>query len=755
MPGANRRDLVRSARPPANSCVPAGVGAWLLIIALLVTAAAFAAIRITRPSDYTSTAAYTPWPDGVHITALRPEQTGLREDDVVVAVNGLSLASRLLPDVQVGDKVVYQVRRQGRLVDVDVTIGRYPVGTAMARHWATLVLLGSMLAVSLYVFLRRPDDRAARVLAIMAALGTCGATSWLFGHQVIDLGGGAGWWAVLGGGVAFAMVWPAMLHFALVFPEPPVLLQRRPRLVGLVYAIPVVLYVAHLLVTLPTATTPVQRAGVFTATTPFIGFVVPPLLVLAVAAGYRRADAAARARVRSVMSWIALSAILELLLWQLPIATLGRPLIDKTLHPLIFLPAPLAIGAAVLRRQLFDIDVIVRRYLLFVILTSFVVITYVVAVGLAARLFDDWEGWSAVVALGLIAVLLAPLYERARKAITRQIYGHRDDPFGVIAELGQRLEELPSPDDVLPQVVDTLGRTLRLPYVAIELAYDDGIERAASYGEPQGTPLALPMEFRGERLGQLMVGERTPGESFSRSEARLLTDLARQAGVAAHAVRLTRDLQRSRERLVTTREEERRRLRRDLHDGLAPTLAGVALELRAVQRLVRGDPEAAESLALRVGEEVKGAVADIRNLVEDLRPAALDQLGLVSALREQAQSLSCADGGGSFTVTVEAEGDFRHLPAAVEVAAFRMACEALNNASRHSEATICSVRLKLNAALELEVVDNGRGVPEDHRAGVGLSSMRERAAELGGTCRVEANPSGGTLVRARLPLEPR
>jgi signal transduction histidine kinase len=754
--GSTAAPGLESNKPIAPSAPARGPLATALVVAtLILLATTFAAIRIIRPSDFTSTAAFTPYPDGVHITALRPGQTGLREDDIVVAVNGVSLGSRVLPKVEVGDHVVYQVRRGERLIDVPLTIGKYPLATALARHWATLVLLGSLLAVSVYVFARRPNDRAARVLAVVAALGTCGATSWIFGHQVIDLGGGPAWWANLGGGVAYALVWAAMLHFALVFPEPPNLLRRNPRLVGWVYALPVLLYAVHTAVALPGASTELQRAGVLASTTTWIEYVIPPLLAGAVIAGYCRTDRTTRRKLRSVTGWIALSIALEIVLWQLPIAVLGHPLIYKTLHPLVFLPAPLAIAAAVLRRRLFDIDVVVRRYLLFVALTAGVTALYLVAVGLGAQGFDDWEGWPRVLGVGLVAVAIAPLYQRARKAVARSIYGQRDDPFGVIAELGKRLEEIPSPDDVLPQVVDTLGRTLRLPYVAIELTYADGVDQAVSYGQTQGALLSLPLEVRGERLGRLLVAERTPGESFSRSESRLLGDLARQAGVAAHAVRLTRDLQRSRERLVSAREEERRRLRRDLHDGLAPALAGVALELQAVRRLARTDPEAAEDLALRVADEVKGAVKDIRNLVEDLRPAALDQLGLVSALREQARSLAMSDGEGSFVVTVDAEGEFTDLPAAVEVAAFRIACEALNNASRHSEATACSLRLKLDRFLELEVADNGRGVPPDHRAGVGLGSMQERAEELGGSCKVESGTTGGTVVRACLPLAPR
>jgi signal transduction histidine kinase len=248
----------------------------------------------------------------------------------------------------------------------------------------------------------------------------------------------------------------------------------------------------------------------------------------------------------------------------------------------------------------------------------------------------------------------------------------------------------------------------------------------------------------------------------------LLEDLARQAEVAVHAVSLTADLQSSRERLVTTREEERRRLRRDLHDGLGPTLASFALKLDAARKLVRPKPGDAEEVLSRLKDQTQDAVSDVRHLVYGLRPPALDDLGLVAAIRQQAESHSfvleslsgetenevVAEDGLTFA-SIEAPDDLPLLPAAVEVAVFRIAQEALTNVQRHAHARTCRVRLSIDLAggvLELEVRDDGVGMAEGRRAGVGLSSMRERAEELGGTLSVETASEGGTRVLARLPL---
>jgi len=346
------------------------------------------------------------------------------------------------------------------------------------------------------------------------------------------------------------------------------------------------------------------------------------------------------------------------------------------------------------------------------------------------------------------------------------MYGERDDPYGVLTRLGRRLEAAIEPGAVLPTVVETVAGALRLPYAAIAMRREDGFEVAAAHGSPTGEETAVPLKYAGETVGRLLLSPRTPGEEFTQADRRLLEDLARQAEVAVHAVRLTADLQRSRERLVSAREEERRRLRRGLHDGLEPTLATLSLGLDVSLKMLPDNPGEAEPLLRELKAQTQGAVVDIRRLVYGLRPPALDDLGLVPAIREQASKHGRLDddpatfgrgaaGKNALAFAVEAPEELPPLPAAVEVAIYRIVQEAITNVVRHSEAGACRIRLSIDAAqneLGLEISDDGVGIPKDRQAGVGMSSMAERAAELGGRCTVEAGPEGGTRVLARFPL---
>jgi signal transduction histidine kinase len=303
---------------------------------------------------------------------------------------------------------------------------------------------------------------------------------------------------------------------------------------------------------------------------------------------------------------------------------------------------------------------------------------------------------------------------------------------------------------VLPTLVETIAQALKLPYAAILLKEGEGFRTTAAYGSPRGEPETLPLVYQREEIGRLELSPRSPGEVFSDADRSLLEDLARQAEVAVHAVRLTSDLQHSRERLVATREEERRRLRRDLHDGLGAQLAGLNVQAGTLRRLIPRDPDTAEELVVELREELRGAIADIRRLVYDLRPPALDDLGLAEALRRLAERYGSND--ESLSVLVEAPEDLPNLPAAVEVAVYRITQEALTNVVRHARTRTCVVRLVVDEDVTLEIVDEGVGIPAERSAGVGLTSMHERASELGGSCIVEPVPKGGTRVLVRLPL---
>jgi signal transduction histidine kinase len=406
---------------------------------------------------------------------------------------------------------------------------------------------------------------------------------------------------------------------------------------------------------------------------------------------------------------------------------------------------PLLAALAIVRHRLYDIDIVLNRALTYGLLTAVIGGAYAALVFGVGALASGSGALIAALAAALCALAFAPLRSWLQRAVDRLLYGARNEPASAVETLGRQLGATADPADLLPTLATVIARTLRLRYVAVELADGGGYTRAAEAGTPTDDVAEQPLVAHGEVVGRLLLAARGPGERLSEADLRVLEMLSAQAGPAVLAVRLGAELARSREQLVSAREEERRRLRRDLHDGLGPTLAAVGMQLAAASALA-DRPDELRALHAELQEQTRQALADIRRLVYDLRPPALDELGLGSAIEQQ---------GARFTgleVDVRAEGDLAGLPAAVEVAAYRIAAEAITNAARHGEARTCSVRLALNGALDLEVIDDGTGLAASARAGVGLSSMRERAAELGGTCEIGPAPGGGTRVRARLPV---
>ena len=437
-------------------------------------------------------------------------------------------------------------------------------------------------------------------------------------------------------------------------------------------------------------------------------------------------------------------------------------LIVVTVIILFMLLIPLSIGFAILRSRLWEIDIIINRTLVYGALTASIVGLYVLVVGGLGIVFQTRGNFFiSLLVTGLVAVFFQPLRNRLQQAVNRLVYGERDDPYAVLSRLAQRLEATLAPETVLPTIVETVAQALKIPYVAITLKQDDTFITAASYGVSGGSQdsfIRLPLVYQTEHVGELVLAPRAPGEKFTPADQRLLHDLAYEIGVAVHAIRLTTDLQRltidlqhSRERLVLAREEERRRLRRDLHDGIGPTLASLFQRLDTACRLVPHDPDAAVLLLDSLKGQVKATIAEIRHVVYALRPPVLDELGLISALREHT---GYAQESNGLRIVIEAPEAMPPLPAAVEVAAYRIILEALTNVERHAYAHTCLVRLDLTeaGALCLDITDDGCGLSAHSTAGVGLTSMRERAAELGGACKITAGPTGGTRVWVRFPL---
>lgn len=424
--------------------------------------------------------------------------------------------------------------------------------------------------------------------------------------------------------------------------------------------------------------------------------------------------------------------------------------ITTTAFPLAWTAVFAAIGAALLRYRLYDVDLVINRTVVYSAMSLVVVAVYaLVVVTLPTVLPGVTETGASIVAAGVVALAFAPVRGEVQGVVDRWMFGRRSDPVGVIADVGSTLAASDAPDEALQAIADTVVAALKVPGAAIVLE-TNGDQQAVVSGELSRTTERWTLRYQGDAVGRLEVSRRSPAEALTDADRRLLDNVAHHVSGVAHTVELNRALQRSREQLVTAREEERRRLRRDLHDGLGPSLASQTFRLDAAIALLESDPPAASEHLHAVKDQTRELVADIRHLVYELRPPALDELGLAGAVATYANQFSGAD----LTVSVRSMPDpLGELPAAVEAAAYRIVTEAIANTVRHADASGCDVTIeRATGLLMLHVTDDGSGIADDATPGIGLGSMHERAEELGGSCSIVTDTVGGTLVSAVLPL---
>ena len=447
---------------------------------------------------------------------------------------------------------------------------------------------------------------------------------------------------------------------------------------------------------------------------------------------------------RDALSWLALGLTVMLLV-SIPVAfsSLPGPASVATCFALLAVPAAAVLGSR--PPHAVEIRTAAARTggLLLTLLVAFALFS-----GTIAGLSSAGVAVDSVGTLGLVAVLVAAVFEPVRRlvdrAVERLLFGDRLDAVGAASRFAAELSAADDPVAALRE----LRSALNLPYAAVT----DGHGRpVVESGRPSASgEFALPLTAGGEPVGELRLGLR-PGESGPSARDRpVLRILAPALAQALRARSLTVEVAASRERVVTAVEEDRRRLRRDLHDGLGPTLTGVAYATDAARNLLRSDPAAAEELLRGARADTGTAITEVRELVDGLRPAVLDQVGLLPALRQQAAQLRGRD-GQRILVTLDLDDGLTELGAATEVAVFRIVTEALTNVARHAGSATASVRLAAQGdSLLAEVGDCGGGaapwVP-----GVGLQSMRERVDQLGGTLDVGATATGGR-VRVLLPL---
>lgn len=474
---------------------------------------------------------------------------------------------------------------------------------------------------------------------------------------------------------------------------------------------------------------------------------IAPGMVLATAVvvvRWRRA----RGEQRRMLSWLALLSSVTVVIVP-AVLLLPAPVGVAIGQGTTFLEVAV-IAAAVLRHQVYGIDTAVNRTLVYALLTVLAAAVYGVAIAAGAALGQGGSLWWAFAGAVAVGLLITPARLRVQRLVNRFLYGERDDPFAVVSRVAAELAGAGSAEALLTDVADATAQALRVPYVAVRLS-GTGPPLVFEAGQATAAVESFPVVHRGRQLGSLELGHRRGEPSMGAAERQLVEHLAAQVGVAAANVALTADLRRSRQRLVVAREEERRRLRRDLHDGLGPQLTGVALGLDVVAERVGATDAALGGDVDRLRSEVEDALGDIRRLVEGLRPPRLDDVGLGVALDELASRAS----RGGLAVSVSRPDELGGLDVATETAAYRIAAEAVTNAARHARAATCRITVtQAGGRLHLSVADDGAGLADDVTEGVGLGSMRERAEEIGGFVRVLERPGGGCVVEAELPEGP-
>jgi two-component system, NarL family, sensor kinase len=746
------------------------VSLLLLTLALLGVAGWCFASRAQSPSDGTTiSVGDSPIStDGVIVVAVRDPASPIHPGDRIVSINGELLADRVTrlaggPEAHAGDVVRYELRRGEQRIFVDLTLKPYPLLESLLQGWPTLLVNALLLFTSAAIFWVRPREPATNAAMIASGIGivtTAGAT--YFTLEAIDLVAGHEFWRWFLGEASFALLWSAMLHFALSF---PVVTQpdRFRRRVLLGYLGPIVFYGVASGGALLLLDDSFQRMYVLGSPVIPTLFVFPLLVLGVLVHKYLTCTDDA---VRRPLRWLATSlgggAAIYFAIWFVPVIVNSRPLLPEKYQTLAFVGVPLAVTATILRHRALNIEVVISRSLVYGALSAGVVGLYITVVSALSLVFPSFDSlWMQAAAVAAVAVMVQPLRVRLQASINKRLYGDRDDPYRMVSTLASRLENTHTPGAVLPAIVDTVASALRLPYVAIEIQTRGRSEIAASTGTPSGELHRMPLTFQGERVGYLMIAPRGSRQVLKRRDRIALAEVARQAGSAVYTARLTRDLRRSRDRLVRAREKERRRILHELHDGVGPTLAAVALGIDASKRSVGGDTATGVLLG-RLRDELQAAIVEIRRLAHGLRPPVLDRIGLIPAIREYAGALASRsarsddpDGDDvGVTIVLEVPTVLPKLPASVDVAAYRIICEALTNVTRHAKARSCAVRMWVDDDLHIEVVDDGVGIGVSslNDGGVGVSSMRERAAELGGDCLVETDREGGTRVFATLPL---
>jgi signal transduction histidine kinase len=499
------------------------------------------------------------------------------------------------------------------------------------------------------------------------------------------------------------------------------------------------------------------------------------ILVAAVVVRFRRSRGIERRQMRW-FAYVAAAALGIFILTFTPLLSNAGTAIDNyTLDFGLVVALPLAIGLAVMRYGLYDLDVFISRSIVYGSLAVFITAVYVgIAVGIGTLVGSGGKPNLAlsILATAIVAVGFQPVRERIQSVANRLIYGKRATPYEVLSQFSERVAESYASDEVLPRMARVLAEGTAAELSEIWLRSGDELRRAAAFPLDAAVPsvlhlsgageLSIPnadrsvlVRHQGDVLGALTVTKRR-GESLTPIEIKLMDDLAHQAGLVLKNVGLTADLQArlvdlraSRQRLVAAQDDERRKLERDLHDGAQQYLVAIKVKLGLAEMLLTKDPTKAMTTLEQLKGDADEALETLRDLARGIYPPLLAERGLPTALQAQARK-------ATLPITIEADGIGR-FSQDTEAALYFCVLEALQNIQKYAQASRAFVRLRQDGdKLAVEVADDGRGfVVSTTARGNGLTNMEDRLDALGGNLQVESTLGRGTILRATVPGSPK
>jgi len=503
------------------------------------------------------------------------------------------------------------------------------------------------------------------------------------------------------------------------------------------------------------------------------------LCAIALVVRFRRSRGVERQQIK----WLAYAGALVMSVYFVVELTTGWYAMTNTADPgwlgtaqaltiALFGLIPVAIGFAILRYRLYDIDVVINKTVVFGALAAFITVVYVaVVVGIGSLVGDTRNPALSIVATAVVALAFGPVRARVRRFANRLVYGKRATPYEVMSGFTERVAAAVSVEQVLPQMAEAAARGVGASEARVRLRLPDGTERARSWpASPSGGgsfDRTLDVRYQGEVVGAIDV-RKPPSEPLRPQEDALLEDLAAQAGLALHNVLLTEELalrtdelaaqaerlRRSRERLVTARDQQRRSLEREISEGPAGQLRGMRRELDHAERLAATDPVAAAGILDDLGGEATATLEGLRDLARGIFPPLLIDKGVGAALEAHVRKVSV-------DATVEADPSFAgaRFDDDVEACVYFCCLQALQNVARHAPGAHATVRLATgDDTVTFEVRDDGPGF--DTRvtpSGMGTDIMRDRIDALDGELHIESAPGRGTAIVGRVParaLEP-